>query len=312
MMSYLFKNYNGLKVAWLPELDGGGSETYKEFLVIIKKTVGKVDRICEFCAGPSFIGFSLLAEGLCNSLCLIDINPEAVKAMQETIKLNNLQDKVTVYLSDGLNNVPESEKWDLVVSNPPHFKAQTQEEYEKNIILKDPNWSIHKNFFRDVNKFMKPHSTIIMQECYMGVEEKDFLPFLKDGNLHLIDTFMFKKPDNQWRDVYFYLLIKQEHNELIMGDKPIDIINIKLSNLNNKTELKSWNKYRFEIINDSKENKNITLLNGIDKTGKDIKVFSLEILPDNKEQSNIFYLTPGSYDLIDYDSKECLSKIEVK
>ena len=136
-MAYLFKNYNGLKVAYLPKLDGGGSETYKEFIVIVKKTIGKVDRICEFCAGPSFIGFSLLAEGLCNSLCLVDINPEAIKAIQETIKLNNLQDKVTVYQSDGLSNVPKTEKWDLVVSNPPHFHAKTQEEYKQNIILKD-------------------------------------------------------------------------------------------------------------------------------------------------------------------------------
>ena len=36
---------------------------------------------------------------------------------------NGLQDRVRVYLSDGLNGIPSSEKWDLVVSNPPHFLA---------------------------------------------------------------------------------------------------------------------------------------------------------------------------------------------
>jgi methylase of polypeptide subunit release factors len=313
MMVYLFKNYNKLKVAYLPELDGGGSETYKEFIVIVKKTIGKVDRICEFCAGPSFIGFSLLAEGLCNSLCLVDINPEAIKAIQETIKLNNLQDKVTVYQSDGLSNVPDTEKWDLVVSNPPHFHAKTQEEYKQNIILKDFKWSIHKNFFEDVSNFLKPHSTIIMQECYMACEENDFLDFLEKGNLKLSETFMFKKPDKQWRDVYYYLVIKNQHNNFIGDEHPVNLVKLNISEIKKQMKLKSWNKYRFEISNDLDDNKTITLLNGADKNGKDIKVFETEnISPSNKKQSNIFYLTPGSYDLVDYTSKKLLSKIEVK
>jgi len=130
-MAYLFKNYNGLKVAYLPKLDGGGSETYKEFIVIVKKTIGKVDRICEFCAGPSFIGFSLLAEGLCNSLCLVDINPEAIKAIQETIKLNNLQDKVTVYQSDGLSMFQRLKNGTLLYLTPHIFMLKLKKNTNK-------------------------------------------------------------------------------------------------------------------------------------------------------------------------------------
>ena len=83
----------------------------------VKKLIGKVSRICEFGSGPGFIGFSLLSNGLCDSLCLIDINPEAVKLCKKTIQENKLESKVSIYLSDGLSNIPSSEKWDLVVSN---------------------------------------------------------------------------------------------------------------------------------------------------------------------------------------------------
>ncbi len=79
------------------------------------------DGVCELCSGPGFIGFSLLAHGLRDSLVLTDINPAAVAAAQETVRRNRLEGRVSVYLSDGLDGVPADERWDLVVSNPPHF-----------------------------------------------------------------------------------------------------------------------------------------------------------------------------------------------
>jgi 16S rRNA G1207 methylase RsmC len=81
----------------------------------------KQKRVFEWCAGPGFIGFSMLGHGLCSSLCLADINPEAVRACQRTVSENGLSDRVSVYCSDNLLNIPATERWDLVVSNPPHF-----------------------------------------------------------------------------------------------------------------------------------------------------------------------------------------------
>ena len=82
--------------------------------------IGRQERTFEWCAGPGFIGFSLLGHGLTDTLCLADVNPAAVDACNETIRRNGLEGRVDVYVSDGLAAIPASERWNLVVGNPPH------------------------------------------------------------------------------------------------------------------------------------------------------------------------------------------------
>jgi methylase of polypeptide subunit release factors len=53
-------------------------------------------RALEWCAGPGFIRFALLGYGLCNTLCLADINPEAVEACRLTVTQTGLAERVTV------------------------------------------------------------------------------------------------------------------------------------------------------------------------------------------------------------------------
>ncbi|MGZ9104358.1 MAG: hypothetical protein ACXW3M_00750, partial [Rhodoplanes sp.] len=57
---------------------------------------------------PGFIGFSLLAHDLCETLCVADINPEAVAACRRTVEANRLSDRVSVYQSDNLKDIPAS------------------------------------------------------------------------------------------------------------------------------------------------------------------------------------------------------------
>ena len=57
----------------------------------------KQARVFEWCAGPAFIGFSLLGKGQCETLCLADINPTSVAACRRTLADNGLSGRVTVY-----------------------------------------------------------------------------------------------------------------------------------------------------------------------------------------------------------------------
>src|SRR5215467_9087861 len=116
-----FIKFREISVVFEPALDGGGSTFGQEFIQVVADRIGPSQHIFEFCAGPGFIGFSLLAHGLCEKLTLADINPEAVQACRRTIADNALSDRVSVYCSDNLQDIPAAEKWDLVVSNPPHF-----------------------------------------------------------------------------------------------------------------------------------------------------------------------------------------------
>jgi hypothetical protein len=155
----------------------------------------------EFCSGPGFIGFSLLAEGLCESLCLSDINPEAIQAVEQTIQLNGLQDCVNVYRSDGLRDIPEAERWDLVVSNPPHFK----DNYHESIRHYDGNWQIHRNFYQTVAKYLNPGASVLFQENFEGSTPGDFSSMLAENGHSLIDAFVCSEPRTKnYIDTYYF------------------------------------------------------------------------------------------------------------
>lgn len=104
-----------------------GIEFGQDFIPFLRSCgMPKQPRLFEWCSGPGFIGFSMLGHGLCETLCLLcetlclaDINPAAVRRCQNTVRLNHLEDRVSVYRSNNLN-----ERWNLVVSNPPHFIDQ--------------------------------------------------------------------------------------------------------------------------------------------------------------------------------------------
>ena len=119
---YREATYAGVRVSYKSHLDGGGSTFGQDFIPLLRRRgMPTVQRAFEWCAGPGFIGFSLLAHGLTDTLCLADVNPEAVAACRRTVARNGLEAKVAVHRSDNLRDIPASEQWDLVVSNPPHF-----------------------------------------------------------------------------------------------------------------------------------------------------------------------------------------------
>lgn len=157
--------YNGITVYDRPELDGGGWMHGQDFIRgLLDLGFSRVDRICEFCAGPGYIGFSLLANGFCRELTLVDINPEAIAIEQKTVRENRLEKVVRIYQSDCLDQVPSSEQWDLVVSNPPQY-LPVEHHDPKNIRAFDPGWKIHERFYSTVKNFMKPGGHTVIEEC---------------------------------------------------------------------------------------------------------------------------------------------------
>src|SRR5580704_5199193 len=80
------KSLNGIRVNYLHHLDGGGSAFGQEYIPYLRnRGMPRQSRAFEWCAGPGFIGFSLLGCGLTETLCLADINPEAVEICRRTV-----------------------------------------------------------------------------------------------------------------------------------------------------------------------------------------------------------------------------------
>lgn len=175
----------GIRVYYKDALDGGGiwmSPWLVDFFD--RRSIPRQQRIFEWCAGPSFLAFSLLGRGFCETLCLADINPRALEACQLTIRENGLSDKVSVYLSDNLKNIPESEKWDIVVSNPIHFA----DDYPGDILRHDAGWETHRQFFAEVGKFLKPNGVVLLQEQNWGSTVETFRGMIDDADLKIIFT----------------------------------------------------------------------------------------------------------------------------
>lgn len=186
MARYQTCRYGSITVVYSPELHGGGLTFGQDYLGYVRKNVGKVGRVFEWCSGPAFIGFSLLAHGLCTSLCLADINPCAVEACQETVRLNGLEEHVSVYLSDNLDAIPAHEAWDLVVGNPPHSGTDQLLPWGDRLIYMDDGWRIHRGFYHNVARFLKPEAQVVIQENVTVSTVETFQAMIEEGGLTLL------------------------------------------------------------------------------------------------------------------------------
>lgn len=189
---YLSVDYNKIKVFYTLVLDGGGRTFGQDYLTVVPRLFGKVNTICEFASGPGFIGFSLLAHGFCNKLCLIDINPQAIETCKETIKVNHLESMVTTYVSDVLDKIPLKEKWDLVVSNPPHFGGSFTGK-KSDILLIDHKWIIHRRFYQKVKDHLKHDGSVLFVENSHGSAPDIFKKMINEGGLAFISVFRHKR-----------------------------------------------------------------------------------------------------------------------
>ncbi len=178
---------HGIEVCFEPELDGGGSFFGGDYVAFLRsKGVRRVGRVFEWCAGPGFIGFHLLGSGLCDSLCLADVNPAAVRLARETVRRNGLEDRVAVYEADCLEGIPESERWDLVVGNPPHYGGRgAQQLAMSELLYRDTDWELHRRFFAGVDRFLAPRAMVILQENYCFTRQTTFASLVADAGFRL-------------------------------------------------------------------------------------------------------------------------------
>jgi methylase of polypeptide subunit release factors len=146
--------------------------------------------IFEICCGVGTMGFYLNSLNKCNSLTLSDINPKVEKYIEATIKDNNFNN-TNFFISDGLDNIPSSKKFDTVVLNPPHYRYLEDRMKEFLIGFDSYDLKFHKNFYNNIHKYIKSTSSIIHIGCYIGegaILPSDILNIVKDRfEIHFIE-----------------------------------------------------------------------------------------------------------------------------
>jgi SAM-dependent methyltransferase len=195
------RTLGGVRVHYQKHLDGRGAGFGQEYIpYLTARGMPRQQRVYEWCSGPAFIAFSMLGHGLAETLCLADINPEAVDVCRRTIADNKLANRVAVYHSDNLTGIPASEQWDLVVSNPPHFV----DHFIGDLRGHDPDWHIHRGFYAHVAKHLKPNGVICLQENNRGSTAKTFREMIEANGLRIV--FVDKcAPQRTAHDAFYYL-----------------------------------------------------------------------------------------------------------
>jgi methylase of polypeptide subunit release factors len=147
--------------------DGGGSWFGQEYVNMLQTRYDRRWQHClEWCSGPGFIGFGILANGLCDRLTLQDRHAPLANHIAETMAINSVQDRVDFYAGPTLACIPPCQ-FDLVVANPPHYlECPGDENYQR--LAVDPGWAAHENFFQLIPRYLAPDGVIVLQENQAG------------------------------------------------------------------------------------------------------------------------------------------------
>lgn len=202
--------HGSIDITYVYDLDGGGSFAAPDYARVIRAHTDKVfERGFEWCSGPGFIGFSLLADGIAKSFCFADINPRAIDSVRKTIARNSLTERVAAYVSDNLESVPVTEQFDLVVGNPPSYAGLNPRHplfarFKDDLRPNDPGWRVHRRFFQTIRRHLRPGAMLFIAEVLInelvvhtpGFEEPydirqrppidDFREMIRDAGLELV------------------------------------------------------------------------------------------------------------------------------
>jgi methylase of polypeptide subunit release factors len=197
-----------LRIYYQPGQDGGGTWFGQEYVDVIADRYRRRFGTCfEWCAGPGFIGYSVLDHGLCDRLVLADCYAPAVEAAQQTANdpQNRLEDRAEVHHSHTIRNLPAMLPFDLVVGNPPHFYHPPEHEIFDRLDC-DPGWLTHQEFFHNIGQRLSDDGVILLQENWKGSQPDTFRAWIADAGLTITDWWPSQKWFHEGQDCQIYYI----------------------------------------------------------------------------------------------------------
>lgn len=194
MIDYIWR-VNGLDVYYTSETNGGGDYFALEYIDITREWYNNVDNAFEWCSGPGFIGYGLLANNICNNIVFNDMYKPAIEMIEQT-KLNSSYNKnISIHTGSTLDSMSRDTAFDLVVGNPPHWKDNesasaslgfdVREHKHVQDILVDYNWESHRSFYKNMKTLLHPEGNIVLQENAQGSSPADFEQMINEAGLKI-------------------------------------------------------------------------------------------------------------------------------
>lgn len=198
---------SGIKLVYPKHLEGGCFWLKDEFVNVIKLINNSpYERCFEWCSGLGGIGFEILGTGLCKHVTFSDYYNVAIENCLDNAKDNNIKNCVAGYISPTINDIPDCQKWDLVVGTPPHcFNGDEYIEHLNKVntaqsgslsasnwarLTIDDNMEIHKEFFQNIRQRVTDNADILL----FGSSKQDIIIQLAlTGNLNFIDIYSVER-----------------------------------------------------------------------------------------------------------------------
>jgi SAM-dependent methyltransferase len=173
-------------------------------------------KVLDIGCGVGLIGltmFSKLHKGsFISEMVFSDINFFNLHSLDRTLKGNNFSEyigkQLRYYLSDGLNHIPDTEKFDIIICNPPHYFNKDNSDdllSPGKLGTYDENWSFHASFYKICDKFLNPNGEIWFFENSVAADADKFLSFI-DLNPNLNFIHQFPEPFNPR---FFWMISKK-------------------------------------------------------------------------------------------------------
>jgi predicted RNA methylase len=198
------KAYGGVEVYYKEYIEVGGATFGQNFIPFLRdRGMPKQQRAFEWCCGAGFIAFSMMGQGLCETVGMSDISAEAIQACRKTIEKNALGSRAVAYESDNLKDIPASEQWDLVLCNPPHHA----DEYIGDRRGYDGEWQLRRDFYATVSPHLKTNGVIVVCENNRAsTVDDDFRQMIEDGGLTIVATDN-NVPERTTVDRFYFMII---------------------------------------------------------------------------------------------------------
>lgn len=176
---------------------GQGEMTAEGAMRMIKERKLHDLSILDICCGVGIVGLTIYSrlrdESIVRELAFADINIFNINSLKRTIEINNLDEllgnRIKYWLSDGLNHIPPGSKFDIIISNPPHFVTKTHSDRPLTpgrLGSFDADWSFHKAFYGRCHEFLTERGEVWFLECSVAsydhslrTSEGELKPFIE-------------------------------------------------------------------------------------------------------------------------------------
>ena len=166
----------------------------EEVINIAKKFHAK--KILDLCTGSGIIAVSLAKYISESQITAIDISPNALAVAKKNAKLNDVENKITFIKSDLFEQL-SSQKFDIIVSNPPYIKKEEIKKLDKEV-QKEPiialdggmdGLDFYRKIVSDSYIYLKYGGYLALE---IGNDEKEDVTNLIESKNQYINTYSKK------------------------------------------------------------------------------------------------------------------------